>query len=89
MVQEMVTENEGSFGADPNHLVHQLESPPSSVIGTGGEGGSSVGLITSWAALDRLVASQLNGHTDSSRQLACFNVDPTNLEYCISDPNDV
>ncbi|XP_015581336.2 NAC domain-containing protein 43 [Ricinus communis] len=36
--------------------------------------------ITNWAALDRLVASQLNGQTEASRQLACFS-DPT-MVYC-------
>ncbi|TQE06288.1 hypothetical protein C1H46_008137 [Malus baccata] len=30
--------------------------------------------ITNWAALDRLVASQLNGQTETSRQLTCFNI---------------
>ncbi|CAN6710698.1 unnamed protein product [Malus baccata var. baccata] len=30
--------------------------------------------LTNWAALDRLVASQLNGQTETSRQLACFNI---------------
>lgn len=45
---------------------------------------SSSGL-TSWAALDRLVASQLNGQTETSRQLACFN-EPTMAPYC--NPTD-
>lgn len=36
--------------------------------------------ITTWAALDRLVASQLNGQTETSRQLACFT-DPT-IGHC-------
>nr|UBT01659.1 NAC transcription factor 55 [Litchi chinensis] len=40
--------------------------------------------LTNWAALDRLVASQLNGQTETSRQLACFN-DPT-MAYC--NPTD-
>lgn len=31
------------------------------------------GMVTNWAALDRLVASQLNCQTETSRQLACFN----------------
>ncbi|XP_040998279.1 NAC domain-containing protein 43-like [Juglans microcarpa x Juglans regia] len=39
--------------------------------------------LTNWAALDRLVASQLNGQvTEGSRQLSCFH-DPTNMAYCI------
>ncbi|XP_072967642.1 NAC domain-containing protein 43-like [Typha angustifolia] len=29
--------------------------------------------ITDWAALDRLVASHLNGHSDSPKQLSCFD----------------
>ncbi|GMI98489.1 NAC SECONDARY WALL THICKENING PROMOTING FACTOR1, Arabidopsis NAC domain containing protein 43 [Hibiscus trionum] len=36
--------------------------------------------LTNWAALDRLVASQLNGQTETSRQLACFD-DTTSLAY--------
>jgi len=70
---DMGTDNEGSFathqvsGGDPN-MVHPME--PSS-----GGGG-----LTNWAALDRLVASQLNGQTEASRHFACFN-DPT-LAYC-------
>lgn len=75
---EMGTDNEGSFathqhqvsGADPS-MVHALE------VGSGGGG------LTNWAALDRLVASQLNGQTEASRQLACFN-DPT-IGYCTTD----
>ncbi|KAK7389749.1 hypothetical protein VNO78_25040 [Psophocarpus tetragonolobus] len=83
---EMGTDNEGSFtnhqqhqvsGGDPN-MVHPLEAASSSlVVGSGGGG------LTNWAALDRLVASQLNGQTEASRQLACFN-DPT-MAYCTSD----
>lgn len=42
---------------------------------------SSSGL-TNWAALDRLVASQLNGQTETSRQLACFN--DQNMPHCAS-----
>ncbi|KAJ0054044.1 hypothetical protein Pint_00662 [Pistacia integerrima] len=40
--------------------------------------------LTNWAVLDKLVASQLNGHTETSRQLACFN-EPT-MGYC--NPSD-
>nr|KYP55854.1 NAC domain-containing protein 43 [Cajanus cajan] len=57
-------------GSDPS-MVHALE------VGSGGGG------LTNWAALDRLVASQLNGQTEASRQLACFN-DPT-IGYCTTD----
>ncbi|KAI4312696.1 hypothetical protein MLD38_037497 [Melastoma candidum] len=37
------------------------------------------GMITDWAALDRLVASQLNGpvETSSPKQLSCFSDDPS------------
>ncbi|KAI4355304.1 hypothetical protein L6164_004091 [Bauhinia variegata] len=76
-----VTDNEGSFsthqvnGGDPMvHHHHQMES-------------SSSNGLNNWAALDRLVASQLNGQTEASRQLACFN-DPT-LGYCISADHDL
>ena len=81
---EMGTDNEGSFtthqvsGGDPNNnnnMVHPLE------VGSGGGG------LTNWAALDRLVASQLNGQTDASRQLACAFNDPT--MYCTSDHHDL
>ncbi|KAL5171551.1 NAC domain-containing protein 43 [Glycine soja] len=79
---EMGTDNEGTFtthqvsGGDPNNnnnnsnIVHPLE------VGSGGGG------LTNWAALDRLVASQLNGQTDASRQLGCAFNDPT--MYCTS-----
>ncbi|OAY48941.1 NAC domain-containing protein 43 [Manihot esculenta] len=36
--------------------------------------------LTNWAALDRLVASQLNGQTETSRQFGCFN--EPNMSYC-------
>ncbi|KAJ9188211.1 hypothetical protein P3X46_003592 [Hevea brasiliensis] len=36
--------------------------------------------LTNWAALDRLVASQLNGQPETSRQFGCTN-DP-NMAYC-------
>ncbi|KHN06358.1 NAC domain-containing protein 43 [Glycine soja] len=66
-------------GGDPNNnnnnMVHPLE------VGSGGGG------LTNWAALDRLVASQLNGQTDASRQLACAFNDPT--MYCTSDHHDL
>ncbi|OIW02277.1 hypothetical protein TanjilG_11171 [Lupinus angustifolius] len=78
-VIHMVTENEGSFTIqqDPNMFHHNpLEVSSSMMVGSSG--------LTNWAALDTLVASQLNGQNDqASRQLACFN-DPT-LGYSISD----
>ncbi|XP_054784585.1 NAC domain-containing protein 43-like [Prosopis cineraria] len=51
-------------GGDRSFVHHQTESAASSV---------NAGLITNWAALDRLVASQLNGQTETSRSLPCFN----------------
>ncbi|KAK7292870.1 hypothetical protein RJT34_15725 [Clitoria ternatea] len=88
-------ENEGSFmSGDPNininnnnNMVHHhlLETSSSTamvqVVGSG---------LTNWVALDRLVASQLNGQTETSRQLACFN-DPTinNMSYCTTTDHDL
>ncbi|TXG63096.1 hypothetical protein EZV62_010090 [Acer yangbiense] len=40
--------------------------------------------LTSWSAFDQLVASQLNGQNETSRQLACFN-DPTTMAYTTDD----
>ncbi|KAH7519411.1 NAC domain-containing protein 43 [Ziziphus jujuba] len=42
--------------------------------------------LSNWVALDRLVASQLNGQTEASRQLSCFS-DPT-ITYCNDDDHD-
>lgn len=43
-------------------------------------------IMTNWATLDRLVASQLNGQTEDSRQLACFTSKVTtndpSMDYC-------
>ncbi|KAK9280442.1 hypothetical protein L1049_014132 [Liquidambar formosana] len=39
--------------------------------------GSETGRPNDWITLDRLVASHLNGQTDTSKQLACFNNEPT------------
>lgn len=66
----MSAENEGSMtnqvsGTNPNNLVYQIDSAA----------------LTNWAAFDRLVASQLNGQTEASRQFSCFN-DPTTMGYC-------
>ncbi|XP_075669195.1 NAC domain-containing protein 43 [Castanea sativa] len=66
---EMIIENEGSSVTNPNSVYNQMDSAA----------------LTNWAALDRLVASQLNGQTEASRQLACFN-EPTNtMPYCSTD----
>lgn len=43
--------------------------------------------LTNWVALDRLVASQLNGQTEASRQLSCFS-DPTITMAYSNDDND-
>ncbi|XXG66872.1 hypothetical protein AAC387_Pa06g0348 [Persea americana] len=44
--------------------------------------------ISDWATLDRLLASQFNGHGETSRQLAsCFN-DP-NLNFCSTQDQDL
>ncbi|KAK6260490.1 hypothetical protein SCA6_014964 [Theobroma cacao] len=64
--QPMMTGNEGS-------ITNQLSGDPNSVYHN--DSG-----LTNWAALDRLVASQLNGQTETSRQLACFN--DHNMAYC-------
>lgn len=69
--------NEGLFNNN-NNMVHHHHHPLL-------EASSSSGLAN-WVALDRLVASQLNGQTEASRQLACFN-DPTMTMgggYCTS-----
>ncbi|KAK8702376.1 hypothetical protein V6N13_020732 [Hibiscus sabdariffa] len=57
--QPMVMDNEGS-------ITNQVRGDPNSVY-------RNESRLTNWAALDRLVASQLNGQTETSRQLACFN----------------
>ncbi|CAN6704644.1 unnamed protein product [Malus baccata var. baccata] len=44
--------------------------------------------LTSWEALDHLVASQLNGQTEASRQLACFSTDPHNTIVYDNDDHD-
>ncbi|XWS76815.1 hypothetical protein CRYUN_Cryun01aG0209800 [Craigia yunnanensis] len=64
--QPMMTDNEGS-------ITNQVSGIPNSVYHNDSR-------LTNWAALDRLVASQLNGQTETSRQLACFN-DHT-MAYC-------
>ncbi|XVE73633.1 hypothetical protein DITRI_Ditri11bG0134200 [Diplodiscus trichospermus] len=64
--QPMMTDNEVS-------ITNQVSGDPNSVYHN--DSG-----LTNWAALDRLVASQLNGQTESSRQLACFSDQTTT--YC-------
>ncbi|KAJ4728032.1 putative NAC domain-containing protein [Melia azedarach] len=65
--QPMITDNEGSV---TNQVSSNLKSAYDMESG-----------LTSWAALDRLVASQLNGQTETSRQLACFNDVPASSTY--------
>ncbi|XP_062029773.1 NAC domain-containing protein 43-like [Rosa rugosa] len=44
-------------------------------------------IVNDWATLDRLVASQLNGHEDeTSKHLSCFG-DP-NMAFCSSPPSN-
>ncbi|KAF8379925.1 hypothetical protein HHK36_027390 [Tetracentron sinense] len=43
--------------------------------------------LKDWAALDRLVASQLNGQAESSKELVCFN-DP-NMALCSPPDHDL
>ncbi|KAK2353474.1 hypothetical protein P8452_74061 [Trifolium repens] len=75
----LIQENEGSFTDHHNNMVNNpLEASSSSMLIASCGGG-----LTNWVALDRLVASQLNGQTEASRQLACFN-DPT-MGYCTND----
>jgi hypothetical protein len=75
----LIQENEGSFTDQHNNMVNNpLEASSSSMLIASCGGG-----LTNWVALDRLVASQLNGQTEASRQLACFN-DPT-MGYCTND----
>ncbi|XVF80303.1 hypothetical protein PTKIN_Ptkin15bG0060200 [Pterospermum kingtungense] len=57
--QPMMRVNDGS-------MINHVSGDPNSVYHN--ESG-----ITNWAALDRLVASQLNGQTETSRQVAYFN----------------
>ncbi|KAK4267077.1 hypothetical protein QN277_023913 [Acacia crassicarpa] len=72
----------GGCGGETSFVHHQTESASSSVNG---------GLITNWAALDRLVASQLNGGqtTETSRSPPYFNTagagDPPTMGYGLSE----
>ncbi|KAK8711399.1 hypothetical protein V6N13_146682 [Hibiscus sabdariffa] len=64
--QPMMMENEGS-------ITNQVSGGDPNIVY------SNDSRLTNWAALDRLVASQLNGQNETSRQLACFN--DTSLAY--------
>ncbi|KAK8554578.1 hypothetical protein V6N13_093561 [Hibiscus sabdariffa] len=73
---------------------HEAGSHINQVGGGGGEFNSvyhhnDSGGLTNWAALDRLVASHLNGgQTETSRQLACFNDQPMAATYCNTSTTD-
>ncbi|XVF72947.1 hypothetical protein PTKIN_Ptkin12aG0161400 [Pterospermum kingtungense] len=71
--QPMMTDNEGS-------ITNQVSTGDPNSVYQNDSG------LTNWAALDRLVASQLNGQTETSRQLACFN--DNNMPYCTSSTDD-
>ncbi|GKV13167.1 hypothetical protein SLEP1_g24223 [Rubroshorea leprosula] len=45
--------------------------------------------LTNWAVLDRLVASQLNGQTESSRQLVSFSTDPSMSYFGPTDHHEL
>lgn len=74
--QPMLTDNECS-------ITNQVSGDPNSI-------GNNDSGFTKWAVLDRLVASQLNGQTETCRQLACFDEHTT--AYCspsITDHHDL
>lgn len=43
-------------------------------------------IVNDWATIHQLVASQLNGHEDTSKHLSCFG-DP-NMAFCSSPPSN-
>ncbi|MBA0592490.1 hypothetical protein Gorai_009471 [Gossypium raimondii] len=65
--QPIMTENEGS-------IINSVSGGDFNSVYNNDSG------LTNWAALDRLVASHLNGQTETSRQLACFN--DQQMAYC-------
>ncbi|KAJ6724158.1 putative proteinC DOMAIN-CONTAINING PROTEIN 12 [Salix viminalis] len=77
---DMLTENEPS---SPNQVGNGTFDMSSSSM----THDSKSGQLNDWATLDRLVASQLNGHgVETSKQLSCFNSDP-NASFGLS-PDD-
>uniref|UniRef100_A0A5B7CEL4 Putative NAC domain-containing protein 43-like n=1 Tax=Davidia involucrata TaxID=16924 RepID=A0A5B7CEL4_DAVIN len=44
--------------------------------------------LNDWVALDRLVASQLNGQVETCKQLSCYATDP-NDDFCFSIDHDM
>ncbi|KAL5551511.1 hypothetical protein UlMin_001687 [Ulmus minor] len=57
-----------------------IETEPSAAAAAGGEENPKARL-NDWVALDRLVASQLNGQEETSKQLSCFG-DPSTTSFC-------
>ncbi|PPR94148.1 hypothetical protein GOBAR_AA26523 [Gossypium barbadense] len=70
--QPIMTENEGS-------IINSVSGGDFNSVYNNDSG------LTNWAALDRLVASHLNGQTETSRQLACFN--DQHMAYCNNTNN--
>jgi len=78
---EMLTENEPS---SPNQVGNGIFDMTSSSMT---DHDSKSGQLNDWVTLDRLVASQLNGHeVETSKQLSCFSTDP-NASFGLS-PDD-
>ncbi|XP_059637757.1 NAC domain-containing protein 43-like [Cornus florida] len=72
---QMVTDNDST-------LVNQVSVEPNSVYHSETD-------LYNWAALDRFVASRLNGQTETSKQLACsFNNIEPNTTMPFSSPYD-
>ncbi|KAK8495921.1 hypothetical protein V6N12_012513 [Hibiscus sabdariffa] len=69
-LDDMLTESGG--GGGERHTVSSVENNNESING-----------VNDWATLDRLVASQLNGQVETSKQLSCFG-DP-NASLCHDD----
>lgn len=79
--QPIITENEISNSSINNNQVRSNNGDDQNT----GQYQSGTNFISNWVALDRLVASQLNGQTETSRELTCFN-EPI-MTYC-STPTD-
>ena len=79
---EMLTENEPSSSNQIGNGTFDMIS--SSVIH-----GSKSGQLNDWVTLDRLVASQLNGHeAETSKHLSCFTTGP-NASFGLSPDDDM
>ncbi|KAJ6887282.1 NAC domain-containing protein 43-like [Populus alba x Populus x berolinensis] len=80
---EMLTENEPS---SPNQVGNGIFDMTSSSMT---DHDSKSGQLNDWVTLDRLVASQLNGHeVETSKQLSCFGTDP-NASFGLSPDDDM